>query len=373
MELGIGLLGTRFMGKAHSHAYKSITTFMGLEVKPRLVAIYGRDPENTRYVASAYGYEKYYLDWRKLIKDPDVEVVDNSLPNFLHKDPCVEALESGKSVICEKPLARSLDEALEMLRAARKSGMVHGIIFNKRWFPAVQLAKKFIDEGLLGKILHFRFAYHQDWGADKELPLTWRFKKKTAGYGVLGDQGSHVIDMVRFLIGDVESVIATCSVDVKKRKAETGDYEKVDVEDSVAVLMKLKNGAFGVMEASRYSLGRKNYFVFEIYGEEGSIYFDMERLNELWLFKHNNRIYEGFTRIFVTEKVHPFYEKFWPAGHTIGWVESFILQLYHFLLAVKKGEEFKPNFYDGAVVNAIMDAVYESMKEKKWVKVKEVL
>ncbi|RLE74450.1 MAG: gfo/Idh/MocA family oxidoreductase, partial [Thermoprotei archaeon] len=166
MELGIGLLGTRFMGKAHSHAYKSITTFMGLEVKPRLVAIYGRDPENTRYVASAYGYEKYYLDWRKLIKDPDVEVVDNSLPNFLHKDPCVEALESGKSVICEKPLARSLDEALEMLRAARKSGMVHGIIFNKRWFPAVQLAKKFIDEGLLGKILHFRFAYHQDWGAD---------------------------------------------------------------------------------------------------------------------------------------------------------------------------------------------------------------
>ncbi len=368
MEIGVGLLGTRFMGKAHSHAYRSMTTFMGLEVKPRLVAIYGRDPEYTRYVKEAYGFKKYYLNWRELVKDPEVEVVDNSLPNFLHKDPCVEALELGKSVICEKPLARSLDEALEMLRVAVKAGVTHGVIFNKRWFPAVQLAKKFIEEWALGRILHFRFAYHQDWGASRELPLTWRFRRETAGYGVLGDQGSHVIDMIRFLLGDVEEVAALSSIDIAERRL--GDkMEKVDVEDSIAVLMKLKNGAFGVMEASRYSLGRKNYFVFEIYGEEGSLHFDMERLNELWFYKEGG---DGFTRIFVTEKKHPFYEKFWPAGHTIGWVESFTLQLYHFLLAVKKGEEFKPNFYDGAVVNAVMDAVYESIKERRWVKVREV-
>jgi len=372
MEFGIGLLGTKFMGKAHSHAYRSMTTFMGIEIIPKLIAIYGRVPEYTSYVAKAYGYKRYYLDWRKLIRDPEVEVVDNSLPNFLHKDPSIEAIELGKHVICEKPLARNLEEALEMLRAARKSGIIHGLIFNKRNFPAIQLAKKYIEEGRLGKILHFRFAYHQDW-ATKNQRYTWRFNKEQAGYGVVGDQGSHVIDMIRYLIGEVDEVIATSTIDIKKRIDENGKERNVDVEDSISILMKLKNGAHGVIEASRYSRGMKNYFVFEIYGEEGSLYFNMERLNELWYYDATEKVEEsGFKRILVSESEHPYYKHFWPAGHTIGWVESFIIHLYRYLKSIKEGREFKPNFYDGAVINAILDSIYKSIEERRWVKVPEI-
>ncbi len=368
--LGIGLLGTGFMGKAHTQAYRSIPIYMG-DINPRLIAIYGRSPGKTRDIAEKYGYLKYYTDWLELIKDNGVEVVDNSLPNFLHHDPSVSAAEEGKPIICEKPLARNLEEALDMVRAVEKAGVIHGVIFNKRWFPSIRLAKKLIEDGVIGKVSHFRFAYHQDW-ASRSRVMTWRFKRKLAGYGVLGDQGSHVIDMIRFLIGDFSRVLGRSRIALGERFGEDGAREKVDVEDVITILVEMENRAIGTVEVSRFSLGRKNYFTFEIYGEEGALYFDMERLNELWVYTRAPPEVEGFKRILVTEGEHPFYKYFWPAGHTIGWVESFTLQLYYFLKAVEEDREYSPNFRDGAKVNAVMDAVYESLEEGRFIEVKEI-
>lgn len=359
MRFGIGLLGAGFMGKAHSHAYKSITTYVGTEVIPKLVAIYSRSEERARDAMKKYGYERFYTDWRKLIKDDEIEIVDNSLPNFLHKEPSIEAIELGKHVVCEKPLARNLEEALEMVKVAIKSKVTHGVIFNKRWFPSVQLARKLLKEGILGEIIGFRFAYHQDWALSSDASL-WRFKRDLAGYGVLGDQGSHVIDLIHFLIGRIKRVSAKAKKLVKR----------ADVEDYIIVLAETKGSAIGTVEVSRISPGRKNYLVFEIYGNEGSIYFNMERLNELWVYVRDAPEMSGFRRVLVTEASHPFYKYFWPAGHTIGWAESFVLQLYHFLRAIKRDEEFRPNFIDGAAVNAVMDSIYKSLEENKWIEVK---
>ncbi|RLE84443.1 MAG: gfo/Idh/MocA family oxidoreductase, partial [Thermoprotei archaeon] len=282
MKLGIGLLGAGFMGKAHSHAYRSITTYLGTEVVPDLVAIYSRNKDRARNAMKRYGYRRFYTEWRDLIRDEEIEVIDNSLPNFLHKEPSIEAIELGKHVTCEKPLARNLEEALEMVRAANRSGVTHGVIFNKRWFPGVQLAKKLLREQVLGKVTGFRFAYHQDWGLSSDTS-SWRFKRELAGYGVLGDQGSHVIDLVHFLIGKIRRVLA-------KAKRVRG----ADVEDYIVLLTETKEGAVGTIEVSRVSPGRKNYLIFEIYGEEGSLYFNMERLNELWIYIRDAPEISGF-------------------------------------------------------------------------------
>lgn len=364
---GIGLLGTGFMGKAHTQAYRSIPVYME-DIQPRLVAIYSRFLEKAKRFASIYGYSKYYDNWAKLVRDREVEVVDNSLPNFLHRDPCILVAEEGKPIICEKPLARSLDEALDMVRAVEKYSVVNGVIFNKRWLPSIRLAKKLIEEGVIGKVSHFRFAYHQDWGL-RNTTMSWRFKKELAGYGVLGDQGSHVIDMIRFLIGEISKVFGRSKVSLERRINEKGEKVDVDVEDIIVIIVEMKNGSLGTIEVSRSSLGRKNYFTFEIYGEEGALHFDMERLNELWVYTKGAPEVEGFRRVLVTEREHPFYKYFWPPGHTIGWVESFTLQLYHFLKSVEKGIEYSPNFRDGAIVNAVMDAIYESLRRGKFMKI----
>jgi len=368
--IGVGLLGTGFMGKAHTFAYTSIPVLMG-DVHPRLVAICGRNPDKTRILAEQWGYEKWYTDWRKLIEDPDVEVVDNSLPNHLHRDPSIAAAEKGKAIICEKPLARSLAEAREMVRAVEKAGVVNGTIFNKRWLPSVRLAKKLIDEGVIGRVLNFRFVYFQDWGTGINR-LLWRFKKELAGYGVLGDQGSHVIDMARFLLGDFKRVVGLSRRVLDKLPNENGVYEEVDVEDTVSFLAETESGAIGTIGASRFASGRRNYLVFEIYGEEGSLFFDMERLNELWVYTRSPPEVDGFKRVLVTDPRHPFFKYFWPAGHTIGWAESHTLQLYHFLKAVRTGEEYHPDFRDGAAVNAVMDAVYKSLETGGFVEVEKV-
>lgn len=369
--MGIGLLGSGFMGKAHTLAYKSMPVYMG-DLEPRLVAMYGRSRGKLERLAKTYGYERYYLDWRDLVRDDEVSVVDNSLPNYLHKEPCIEAMELGKNVVCEKPLARGLDEAVEMLRAAVKSGVTHGVVFNRRWLPAVRLARRLIDQGVIGKITHFRFAFHQDW-AFKNNKMEWRFKKELAGFGVLGDQGSHVVDMIRFLVGEFKSVLSLTRVGLRERVWEDGRREEVLVDDVALVMARMKNGVIGTIEVSRFSPGRRHYFVAEVYGDEGSIYFDLERMNELWVYARSAPEVDGFKRVYVTEREHPYYRYFWPPGHTIGWLESFVIALHQYLKCVVEGREYRPSFADGAVVNAVIDAAYRSEREARFVDVRDTL
>jgi len=283
-EIGVGMLGYAFMGKAHTNAFiKMPIFFYPPPAKPKLVAIFGRSEAKVREAARRFGYKKYYTSWEGLIKDPEVEIVDNGLPNNMHHDPCILAAEQGKHIICEKPLARTGKEAEEMYRAAEKAGIKHMTAFNYRFVPAIRFAKQLIDEGYIGKILQFRGVYLQEWIMDPNFPLVWRLRRDIAGSGALGDLGSHVIDLARFLVGEIDSVTGILKTFIEERPLpeDPSKKGKVDVDDAFIAIVKFSNGAIGSIEATRFAAGRKNYQRIEIHGSEGSIVFNLERLNEL--------------------------------------------------------------------------------------------
>ncbi len=374
-EIGVGVIGYAFMGKAHTNAYLKMPVFFyPPPAKPRLVAICGRTEDAVAEAARRFGYETYYTDWKTLIKDKRVELVDNSLPNNMHAAPCIGAAEAGKNVICEKPLAMTVEEAKEMYNAAEKAGVKHMTAFNYRFVPALRLAKIFIDEGYIGKILQFRAVYLQEWIMDPNFPLVWRLRKNICGSGALGDLGAHIIDLARFLMGDITSVCGMTETFIKERPSpeDPSKKGKVDVDDAFIAMARFKNGAIGSFESSRFCAGMKNYQRVEVHGTEGSIVFNLERLNELNVYsKRDPDDRMGFRNIIVTESVHPFIEHWWPHGHIIGWEHTFVHEIHHLIDCIVNDKPIAPmgaTFYDGLKCQEILEAVVESAEKGRWVK-----
>jgi predicted dehydrogenase len=375
-ELGIGMLGYAFMGKAHSNAFKKLPYMMYPPVAiPKLVAIAGRNSGAVQEAARRYGYAKAYTDWRAMVDDPEVQVFDNGGPNDAHAEPCIAAAKAGKHVFCEKPLARTAEEAKAMLDAVEKAGVKHMVAFNYRFVPAIVQAKRLIESGALGRIFHYRAVYLQEWIIDPNFPKIWRLDKKVAGSGSLGDLGSHIIDIGRFLVGEPKRVMAMTKTFIEDRPLPEGGRGKVDVDDAVTALFEFENGALGTIEATRFAHGNKNGQHWEINGEKGSIRFNLERMNELEVFWADEEPKEsrGFHNVLVTESYHPFWENWWPHGHIIGWEHSFVHEFHHFFDAIVNNKPVAPwgaDFVDGYRNAVICDAIESSSHSGRAVDVK---
>jgi predicted dehydrogenase len=346
--IGVGMLGYAFMGKAHANGYKKLS-YMAWPppLMPRLVSIAGRDEEAVAAAAHRYGFERSVSDWRDLVADPEVQLFDNGGPNNLHAEPTIAAAEAGKHVICEKPLGRDGAESYEIWQRVAATGVVHMCAFNYRFVPAVRLARQMLEAGDLGEIHHFRGRYLQEWGAtDAEV---WRFDKSLAGSGALGDLGTHVIDLARYLVGEISTVSAVSATFRPGR----------EVDDAFESAVEFENGAVGTIEATRFATGRKNAFQWEINGSKGSIAFDMERLNELQVSDGSN----GFRTRLVSEATDPFWEWWWPHGHIIGWGDTFVHELEYLLGAIAGRNQVAPHgatFEDGYRASEVGDAIMRS-------------
>ena len=374
-EIGIGMLGYAFMGKAHSNAFKKLPYMMYPPVAvPRLIAICGRNEDAVKEAAKRYGYEGYYTDWRKMLENDAIQVFDNGGPNNAHAEPSIAAAQAGKHVFCEKPLARTTEEAKTMLDAVEKAGVKHMVAFNYRFVPAVVQARKLIESGKLGRIYHWRAVYLQEWGMDPKMPTSWRFQKDIAGSGALGDLGAHIIDLARFLVGEPEKVMGLTQNWISQRPSGSDPAKMVpsDVDDGFVAAVEFENGALGTFEASRFCQGRKNYNSFEINGEHGSIVFNLERLNELNVFWAGDDPKEtrGFHNALISEGYHPYWSNWWPHGHMIGWEHSFVHEFHHFFDAIVNKKDVAPygaTFVDGYRNAVICDAIVESARSGRMV------
>jgi predicted dehydrogenase len=361
-EIGIGMLGYAFMGKAHSNAYKKISYMTWPPpLMPRLVAICGRNESAVSEAARRYGYESYTTDWKNLVRDDRIQLFDNGAPNDLHAAPTIAAAKAGKHVICEKPLGRDANESYKIWKAVDATGVKHMCAFNYRFVPAVRLAREMLEAGDLGEIYHFRGRYLQEWITDPKFPKVWRLDRKVAGSGALGDLGAHVIDLARYLVGEISSVMGTTRTFIKNRPGG-----KVDVDDAVESVVEFKNGAVGTIEASRFCLGRKNGMTFEINGSKGSIAFDLERLNELQVHlvgsQPESRA-QGFRDVLVSEADHPFWQWWWPHGHMLGWEHATVHELHHLLTCIAKNKRVAPHgatLEDGYRASEVCDAILRS-------------
>ena len=347
-EIGIGMLGYAFMGKAHSNAFKKIAYITWPPpLEPRLIGIAGRNEAAVGEAAKRYGYEYATADWRELVADDRIGLFDNGAPNSLHAEPTIAAAEAGKHVICEKPLGRDADEAYEIWRRVAATGVKHLCAFNYRFVPAIRLAREMIDAGELGEVRHFRGRYLQDWADDPTLD-TWRFDVDEAGSGALGDLGTHVIDLARYLVGEIKSVSALVRTVIPGR----------EIDDHFVATIEFENGAVGTLEASRLARGRTNYNAFEVNGSKGSIAFDVERLNELQVADTSS-----FTRVLVTEPSDPFMQYWWPPGHIVGWGDTFTHEIAHLLAAIAGEGTVAPHgatFEDGYRCAEVTDAILRS-------------
>jgi len=372
-EIGIGMLGYAFMGKAHSNGYKKMPyIFWPPPAKPKLIKMCGRTEEKVSEEAKRYGYLEYCTDWRNLINDDRIDIFVNVGPNNIHSEPCIEAAKAGKNVVCEKPLAKNAAEAKAMLDAASKAGVKHLCNFNYRMMPALILAKKLITDGKLGRIFHFRANYLQEWIVDPQFPLIWRLDKEIAGSGAMGDLGAHIVDLARWLCGEPESVMALTKTFIDERPLPDNPSKKVKVEvdDAFISTVEFENGAIGVLEGSRFCPGRKNFETVEINGELGSIYWNLEHMNYLYVyFKEEDPADTiGFHAVSVTESFHPYYDKWWPHGHIIGWENTFVHTAYNIVNAVVNDAKLEPmvaTFEDGYRAAVICDAILQSAESGK--------
>lgn len=376
-EIGVGMLGYAFMGKAHTNAYKKYPYMVYPPVAiPRLVAICGRNEAMVAESARRYGYETYYTDWRKMLDDPRIQLFDNGGPNDAHAEPCIYAAQAGKHILCEKPLARTGEEAARMLEAVRKAGVKHMVAFNYRFVPAIRQARQLIESGALGRIYHYRAVYLQEWVMPHyNMPKIWRLDKQVAGSGALGDLGAHIIDLGRFLVGEIVSVGAMTRTFIPERPLPGGGTGKVDVDDAFVAVVEFANGAIGTLEATRFAAGRKNHEVLEINGEKGSIRFNLERMNELEVFwvGEEPKETQGFHSVLVTEGYHPWWGYWWPHGHIIGWEHTFVHEIAHFLDCIVNNKEVAPygaTFEDGYRAAVICDAILESAATRRQVDIR---
>ena len=381
-KINVGLIGYKFMGKAHSNAYLSVSKFFSTKLEPVMKVVCGRDAKAVQDFQKQWGWQEYSVNWREVVSRDDIEIVDISTPNNSHCEIAVAAALSGKHIICEKPLAMNVSEAKKMVNAVKKAKVVNMICHNYRRVPALSLAKEMIDAGEIGKIYHYRSFYLQDWITDPQFPLVWRLRKAQAGSGAHGDLNAHIIDLAHYLVGDISEVVGMMETFIKQRplpKDMSGlsargsrKLGKVTVDDAVLALARFKNGALGSFEATRFALGRKNGQRIEINGSKGSIVFELERMNELQFYKGSDQIgRHGFRLIQVTEPQHPYIHGYWPAGHIIGYEHSFINTIKDFLDAIASGRKvIKPDFEDGLKVQKVLEAVEKSARTKRWIRIR---
>lgn len=380
-----GVVGYKFMGKAHSNALARLPMFFETSRPVERRALCGRDAQWVAEAAASFGYAEVETDWKKFIERSDIDAIDITAPSNFHKEIAIAAAKNGKHVFCEKPLALTTGDAREMLDAVTEAGVKHQIGFNYRFAPALVLAKKMIEQGKLGKIFHFRGSFLQDWIIDPDFPKVWRLDKKVCGSGSLGDLGAHVIDAARYLAGDIASVSGCMKTFVKSRpvvarmtglsgKASAdAPREEVDVDDAAAFIAEFENGAIGLFEATRFAQGHKNDMRLEVNGDKGSIRFEFERMNELWYFNAQDEPgLQGWRMIQVSEGIHPYWDKWWPTGHVIGFPETFVHELYEFVECIANDRPCSPSFEDGVAVARIMDAAELSSQRRAWVNISEI-
>lgn len=384
-EIGVGLVGYKFMGRAHSNAYRQVSHFFEVDPVPVMRAICGRNEDAVTSAAASLGWQGYETDYRKLLARDDIGLIDVSTPGDTHREVVLAALKAGKHVICEKPLANTLAEAREMMEAAEQAGVVAMVNFNYRRVPAVQFAKQLIESGKLGEIRHWRAVYLQDWINDPAFPLVWRLRKEIAGSGALGDIAAHIVDLSHFLIGNIGEVVGTMDTFIKRRPTEefsmggaglsaaAGEQMgAVTVDDSTTFLARFENGASGTFEATRLAPGRRNYNSFEVNGSKGSLSFNLERMNELQIyFTDDDAGLQGFRTINVTDGCHPYAAAWWPAGHILGYEHTFTHAIKDLLDGIKAGVSPAPTFVDGFRCQAVLDAVEQSVAKHGWAEVEQ--
>ncbi len=377
--LNVALIGYQFMGKAHSNAYRQVGRFFDLPIGVRMHTLCGRTEPAVSEAAKKYGWENVATDWRRVIENPEIDIVDVSTPGDSHCEIACAAAEAGKIVFCEKPIGNTLAEAERMLRAVEQAGVANAVFHNYRKAPAVALVKKMIAEGRLGTLYHIRATYLQDWIADPSFPLVWRLQKDRAGSGALGDIGAHIIDLGRHLVGEFAEVCGAMHTFVQRRplvgavddrlgasaSTETGE---VTVDDAAMFLARFQNGVLGTFEASRFAVGRKNYNRFEINGSKGSVVFNLERMNELEFYDASEPGQtHGFRLIQVTEGDHPYAGNYWPVGHIIGYEHTFVNLVADALLSIDRGVPCSPDFRDGYENQRVLDAVERSHATRGWI------
>lgn len=382
--MNIAMVGTGFMGKAHAIAYSVMPLLFNAPIETRRKVVVDVNEQLAADAAKRLGFEEHATDWKATVARKDVDIVDICTPNDSHAPIAIAAAKAGKHIMCEKPIARNAAEAETMLKAVKDAGIVHMVAYNYRHTPAVLMAKRLLDDGRLGEVLSFRGHYMQDWSADPNTPLSWRFSKEKAGSGTLGDIGTHIIDMARFLLGEFEAVNAVVRTHVGERPLQTGAFDKlgaadksgkgpkgkVDVDDAVLTMIRFSSGVIGSIESSRNSFGRHNYLGFEIQGTKGTVIFDYQRLNELQvMFADDQADVVGFRTIYSGPN-QPHGADLWPvAGLGQGYIEVKSIEWYAFLKAIADGTQAAPSFADGTQVAHIADAILESGERGNWVAV----
>ncbi|MDX6236861.1 MAG: hypothetical protein QOG10_1676 [Kribbellaceae bacterium] len=385
-NLGIGLVGYAFMGAAHSQAWRSAPRFFDLPLHPEMTVLCGRNAAAVDAAARKLGWREVETDWRKLLSRDDVQLIDICTPGDSHAEIAIAALEAGKHVLCEKPLANTVAEATAMAAAAAKAaanGVRSMVGFTYRRVPAIALARQLVADGKIGTVRHVRAQYLQDWITDPEAPLSWRLDKEKAGSGALGDIGAHIVDLTQYITGDrISEVSGQLETFVKERPvaaehsglAGTAGAERgpVTVDDAAIFLARFGSGALGVFEATRFATGRKNSIRIEINGSAGSLAFDFEDMNLLHYYDAGeDPRTAGFRRIVATEPVHPYVAAWWPPGHLLGYEHAFTHQVVDLVTAVAEGHDPLPSFADGLQIQRVLAAVEDSSNTRQWQEIPE--
>ncbi len=382
--LRVGMVGYRFMGKAHSNAWRQAPRFFPLKAHVEMHTICGRNASGVQAARAQLGWQNASTDWREIVESPLIDVVDIVTPTDSHAEIAIAAVQNGKHVLCEKPLALTVKQAQAMFTAAQKARVVHMVCHNYRRIPAIALAKRMIGEGALGRIFHFRARYAQDRLVDPDFPLDWRLQKETSGSGVHADINSHIIDLGRHLVGEFQQVCGLTNTFITERpilessgKSQTTAGKsarkmgKVTVPDSAMFLGRMGNGTLANLEATRYAPGRKNHIEIEINGSKGSLWFDFEDMNRLKYFNIDDpKDRQGFRDILVTQRdnVQPYVSHWWPPGHIIGYEHTFVHAIADFVNACIDGKPTHPTFEDGLKNQQVLEAVEQSSKTGKWIK-----
>lgn len=381
--LRVGMIGYRFMGKAHSNGWRQAPRFFPLEADLEMHTICGRNPEGVAAAAQDLGWKNASTNWKEVIENPEIDIIDINTPNDSHAEIAIAAAKAGKHVLCEKPLALTVGQCREMLDAAEKNGVVHMVCHNYRRIPAIAHAKKMIEEGAIGKIFHYRARYAQDWIVDPNFPLVWRLQKGVSGSGAHGDINAHIIDLGRYLVGEFAEICGLMHTFIKQRPLEDaaakGDglggtagaakLGEVTVDDAAMFIGRFANGALANLEATRFALGRKNNIAIEINGSQGSLFFDFEDMNRLQFFDNRQpEDRQGFSDILVTQPggTHPYVGQWWPPGHILGYEHTFVHTLADFVNAVVAGQSVQPTFEDGLKNQQVLEAVEQSANSRQW-------
>ncbi|MEK7706665.1 MAG: Gfo/Idh/MocA family oxidoreductase [Verrucomicrobiota bacterium] len=383
--LRVGMVGYRFMGKAHSNAWRQSPRFFPLKAHIELHTICGRETAGVQAARAQLGWQTASTDWRELVESPLIDIVDICTPNDSHAEIAIAAAKAGKHVLCEKPLALNVKQAEAMLAAAQKAKVVHMVCHNCRRVPAIALARKMIGEGAIGEIYHFRARYAQDRLVDPDYPLTWKLQREISGSGVHGDINVHIIDLARYLVGEFKEVCGLMNTFIKERpltsvvgKSQSQAAKalekkgKVTVDDAALFIGRFANGALANLEATRFALGRRNQLELEINGSKGSLCFDLEDMNRLKYFDNANPPdRQGFRDILVTQPnaVHPYVGQWWRAGHLLGYEHTFVHTVADFINACVEGKSVHPTFEDGLKNQQVLEAVELSVKKGQWVKI----